>query len=179
MRNNFFAVFFLLLAFFQLMTFTVNAQNPITLDSSKVIYQLPYPGLLPDHPLYFFKHWRDNMMIAGTRDNLKKAQLYHLLSDKDMSMALDLQNKGKEQLAIKTVMQGEEKFLKIIPLLKTSQKQGVRPAGDFMTKLQNSNLKHREVIEDLLKKTSQSNADALTNILETNAEIRQKLEKIK
>ena len=39
----------------------------------KVLYNLPYPGLTPDNPLYFIKAVRDRIIDISTRDTLKKA----------------------------------------------------------------------------------------------------------
>lgn len=179
MQNYMLALFFSLFLLLHTLPFTIHAQNSILLNDQKVIYDLPYPGLLPDHPLYFLKNMRDKIVIAGTRDSIKKAEHYHLLSDKYMSMTKQLSDKGKEQLAIKTAEQGEAYFEKIIPLMITSKEQGVGPSDDFKRKLTNSNIKHAEVLENLLKETPQGNVEMVTKVLRMNAEIYKDLEKVK
>jgi hypothetical protein len=53
---------------------TVTGQENTTIQNQKIDYDLPYPGLLPDHPLYFIKAGRDKITELITRDNIKKAK---------------------------------------------------------------------------------------------------------
>lgn len=147
----------------------------LTLTQEKIIYDLPYPGILPDHPLYFLKVIRDRALELGTRDPMKKAELYFLLSDKRVSMAIELAEKRKDTLAVSTLSKGEKYFLKIPDLIVTSQKQGVGPATGFIDKLKQSNMKHREVAETLLKELPDGQAAAMNEIINMNSEIRRKL----
>ena len=66
------------------------SETLVKAPQEKVIYNLPYPGLLPDSPLYITKIARDRITDFLTRDNLKKAELYLLYSDKRASMSLVL-----------------------------------------------------------------------------------------
>ena len=49
-----------------------------------VDYQLPYPGMLPDNPLYFLKVFRDNLTSFFINKPLDKAHFDLLQSDKDV-----------------------------------------------------------------------------------------------
>src|SRR3990167_744470 len=77
----------------------VNYSQQITLTKEKIQYDLPYPGILPDHPLYVFKTTRDKILEFFTRGNIKKAELYLLFSDKRAKMSQELAKKGKSKLA--------------------------------------------------------------------------------
>src|SRR5580692_5886046 len=70
---------------------------------SQVDYQLPYPGLLPDNPLYFLKMIRDNLTAFFIGKPLDKAQFDLLQSDKDVQSGylLVTQEAGKGDLALK------------------------------------------------------------------------------
>lgn len=92
------------------------------MTSEKVVYELPYPGILPDNPLYFVKIVRDRIIEFLTRDNIKKAQLYLLFSDKRAASALVLVQNGKNSLAITTLSKGE-KYFDQIPLFDQLKKQ--------------------------------------------------------
>ena len=100
------AILFLTLPIFYL----TNYSQTISLDEKETVYELPYPGILPDHPLYFFKVVRDKIWAFSTRDNLKKVDIYILFSDKRAKMAQALSNKGKTDLAISTMSKGEKYF---------------------------------------------------------------------
>lgn len=141
----------------------------------KVLYNLPYPGLTPDSPLYFIKAARDRIIDISTRDTIKKAELYLLLSDKRASMALALAQKGKNKLAVSTFLKGEKYFLQIPGLLKNSKDQGVSPSSEFITKLKLSNAKHQEVGEILLKELTNGETESINNALKLTSQIKKEL----
>lgn len=157
-------IIFLTIPFFYL----ANYSQTITNETEKAVYELPYPGILPDHPLYFFKVARDRIWAFSTRDNLKKAELYILFSDKRVKMAQKLTDKGKMDLAITTMSKGEKYFLKIPKLLKASKTQGVPPSQELLDRVKASNIKHKELIQDLLKTAPEGEQNRITEILKIN-----------
>jgi hypothetical protein len=150
----------------------------IKTPQEKVIYNLPYPGLLPDSPLYITKVLRDRITDFLTRDNLKKAELYLLYSDKRVSMSLVLASKGKSQLAIDTFIKGEKYFLKIPGLLILAKKQGAQAPSSFVQTLKLSNAKHKELIEELIKTLPQGLNESLTQLSDLNQQIRREIESL-
>ncbi len=142
----------------------------------KVLYNLPYPGILPDHPLYIVKAIRDRFLEFGTRDNLKKAELYLLNSDKRFAMAIALSKKGKEKQAIDVASKGEKYFLKISKLLVNAKKQGTGSSSEFVDMLKLSNAKHKEILETFLKELPQGLTDSINIILRLNTEARKSIE---
>jgi len=154
---------------------TKNNFPEIKIEAKKIDYVLPYPGILPDHPLYFLKAVRDKSLDFFTRDYIKKAQLYLLFSDKRANMAIELAKKGRWGLMISTVSKGEKYTLKIIQLLKTSKKQGASAESDFILRVKLSNDKHREIIETLLKDIPQGERKKLEEVLNLNKQIKEKL----
>lgn len=156
----------------------ITQSQSIDIANAHVLYELPYPGLLPGHPLYPLKELRDKILIFTTRDKQKKAQLYLHLSDKNMSTALKLADEGKEQAAIDQLMLGEERFLEIPELLINIKKQGGSFPPDFVQELHLSNDKHKEVITDVMKKNTQTEIETLDTLLQKNNAIRVELEKL-
>ncbi len=174
-------VFLLFLLFILLVPVTVYLlEYPIKVEAAqeKVIYNLPYPGILPDHPLYFLKAARDQLLDFVTRDNFKKAELYLLFSDKQIAMAQFLAKKGKNSLAISSLSKGEKYFLKITQVLTESKKQGSSPPSGFVEKLKLANSKHKEVAESLLKEIPQGAGHPIVEIIKLNEEIKSQLEKL-
>ncbi len=169
---------FCVIFFFSLMMPASQNVYALTLTQEQIIYNLPYPGILPDHPLYFVKIIRDRALELGTRDPMKKAELYFLLSDKRVAMAIALADKGKDTIAVSTFSKGEKYFLKIPELIITSKKQGVGPPIGFVDKLKQSNTKHREVAETLLKKLPAGQIEAMNEIIMMNDQVRKELEKL-
>lgn len=156
---------------------TVLYSQTISFSDRKVIYDLPYPGILPDHPLYPVKMVRDRLLDLVTRENIKKAELYFLFSDKRAAMAISLANSGKSKLAISTLTKGEKYFLKIPALLSNAKKQGSSAPESLIYKLKLSNDKHREIIDEITKKIPQGQEKDIEYLLEINGQIRNSLNK--
>jgi hypothetical protein len=181
MKN--FGRYFLLISFVILIPFATYfvlgaSDTLVKTPQAKVIYNLPYPGLLPDSPLYLTKVIRDRITDFLTRDNLKKAELYLLYSDKRAAMSLILANKGKNQLAIDTFIKGEKYFLKISDLLKSAKKQGAQAPSSFIETLKLSNTKHKELIEELIKTLPQGLNQSLTQLSDLNQRVKSEIESL-
>jgi len=174
---GFFSLLFLtlILSGFYLVDF---CQKTTVFGQEKVFYTLPYPGILPDHPLYIVKAVRDKLMDILTRNYLKKANLYLLFSDKRVNMAIMLSKKGKNKLAVTTFAKGEKYFLKIPDLLLTSKKQGVGSSTELIEIIKTSNAKHLEIANDLLKTTPASQLKTMEGVIQINQEIKEKLKKL-
>ena len=170
----FYLFFFLLIP----PTFYFLQSQQINLNQDKIEYNLPYPGILPDHPLFFFKKVRDKILELTTRDSLKKAELYLLFSDKRIAMAMVLLKNGKDKYALTAFRQGEDYFLKIPKLLDVSKKQGASASSDFIQRLKLSNAKHKEVGETLLKDLPQGQNEIINEALIINEEIKKTIEKL-
>lgn len=152
----------LIIPFFYIYNYS---QQITTTSDKKVVYQLPYPGILPDNPLYFLKVTRDRIQAFLIRDNLKKAQLYLLYSDKRLAMAEALEKKGKVSLALSTLSKGEKYFLKIPQLLKQAKEQGTSPSAELVDRIKTSNQKHKEVIGEIFQDVPQGSQEGLNEIM--------------
>jgi len=65
---------------------------------SPVAYSLPYPGILPDHPLYFLKTVRDFILSKLISSPVKKVEFDLLQADKKLNMSIFLKMKAKNDL---------------------------------------------------------------------------------
>lgn len=115
-------------------------------------YQLPYPGMLPDNPLYPLKTFRDKIVGFLISDPLKKAEFNVLQADKRLQAGVYLIDKSKKyKLAIETISKGvnylEEAFLKT----SDAYKQGMDAAA-MQDRLEKALAKHESVISALSKK---------------------------
>lgn len=179
MKN--FGRYLLLISFIVLVPFVTYfvlgaSETLVKTPQEKVIYNLPYPGLLPDSPLYLTKIIRDRINDFLTRDNLKKAELYLLNSDKRASMSMALALKGKNKLAIDTFIKGEKYFIKIPNLLRAAKKQGTQAPSSFIETLKLSNAKHKEMIEELIKILPQGLNEPLTQLSDLNQQIKTEID---
>lgn len=105
-----------------------------------VDYYLPYPGILPDHPLYWLKMVRDRAGLLVVTSKMAKAEKLLLYADKRLGAAWALIDGNKVPLGVSTLTKGE-KYLE--------QAVSVGGGASFRAKLVKAVLKHEEVISRL------------------------------
>lgn len=116
-----------------------------------VKYDLPYPGILPDNPLYFLKMIRDRIVGFLISDPLKKAEFDLLQADKRLNAGIYLLDKNKDKnarLAQSTISKGEDYFEKAIEKVDQAKKQGL-DTKDILRRLSEASKKHQEVLQSL------------------------------
>ncbi len=151
----------LVLAFFFICTTTqVFAQEKISTDAALLSptptpfdYQLPYPGLLPDNPLYFLKIFRDRIIDFLVSNPLKKAELNLLQADKRLSAGQALFAKGEKDLAESTISKGENYFESGIGKLQEAKKQGM-DVSDLTRKFSSSIIIHKQIVRSLIQEST-------------------------
>jgi len=74
-------------------------------------YALPYPGVLPDSPVWIAKDWRDRIVSWFIFDKEKKAKYYLFLADKRLAAGKMLSDFGQTDLGRKT-FESADWFLK-------------------------------------------------------------------
>ena len=127
-----------------------------TPSSSKTIdYTLPYPGLLPDSPLYILKVLRDRIVSILISGPVKKANFDLLQADKRLNEGVFLFNKGEKKYSLgeSTISKGENYFEKGIAEVERAKKQGIVTTGTSQ-RFHLASLKHRETIKSLINKSS-------------------------
>lgn len=119
-------------------------------------YQLPYAGILPDNPLYVLKTLRDKLVSFLISNPLKKAEFDLLQADKRLSIGIVLAGEGKYELSETTISKGENYFGDAIKNIKVSKTQGVVIDPSLLRNMELSGKKHKEILGDLVLKTSGS-----------------------
>ncbi len=128
--------------------------------SPAVDYELPYPGLLPDNPLYVLKVTRDRIISFLISDPLKKAEFDLLQADKRLNAGIYLlnsvsQNEKRINLAISTISKAENYFGEALENIKIAGMQGI-DITEMGNKLMNSSKKHQEILSSLEKKADKA-----------------------
>ena len=118
--------------------------------NKSVEYELPYPGILPDNPLYFLKVARDRIVGLLISDPLKKAEFDLLQADKRLNTGVYLfkKDKNKQALAFSTISKGENYFEEAIAKVKEAKQQKME-TNDVLRRLWDSSRKHEEVLKSL------------------------------
>ena len=101
---------------------TVAVTSPTPVD-----YQLPYPGMLPNNPLYLLKVFRDNLTAFFLSKPIDKANFDLMQSDKNVqaSYLLITQQQGKTLLAFQTFSQAQDDFEQAIDQTRVQKKTGL------------------------------------------------------
>lgn len=150
--------FLVILAVFTMLSVTamVSAQKDAeeateAAKSSGVEYYLPYPGILPGHPLYPIKMLRDRILSFFITDPVKKAEFYLLMADKRLNAGQFLVRYGKQQLGEQTMSKGEKYFIQAVDMTKTAGEKGkdIKPLVERMEK---AALKHEEILTEIIEK---------------------------
>lgn len=115
--------------------------------SSEVNYDLAYPGILPDNPLYFLKAFRDRVVSLLITDTMKKVEFMVLTSDKRMFAGLMLLEKEKYDLGIETLSKSNNYMHEALVAFTTFRKTHKDQASSLKGKLYNSVRKHKELAE--------------------------------
>ena len=149
---------------------------PVT---QKVEYTLPYPGILPDHPLYFLKRLRDTILEKLISDPIRKAEFYILQGDKRLQMGLMLIEGGKANLGESTISKGEKYLEQAITKLSSYKESGGVVAPYVVEKLEKSITKHQEVITDLITKANDTEKAGLQGSMELLRQISTSIQSLK
>lgn len=158
-------------ALFLLLKTDITAQDATpSATPTPVQYNLPYPGLLPDHPLWFVKAVRDKIISLLISDPLKRSEFDLKQADKRLSAGVALIKKGKTEEGVSTISKAENYFEEAVrsaSLAKTSGKDVM----SWLATLVNASNKHQEVILEVEQTVSPDVRDSLSKE-------RQRLEKL-
>lgn len=131
---------------------TPSASSVVSPTPSAVNYTMPYPGVLPDSPLWFLKAARDRVLLWLTFDSLAKSERLLLYADKRIEAAKVLVEGGKPTLGVTTAIKGEKYLYEAASELVTAKKNG-QNIEILGAKIKTSIAAHREIIESLQKRS--------------------------
>jgi hypothetical protein len=154
------------------------AQEAATPAATREIeYFLPYPGILPDSPIYFLKVLRDRVMTWFIRDQRQKAFYLLHLADKRLAAGQTLINYQKKTLGVETIVKGEEYFGQAVDQAFAARAKG-QDTSELFAKLTVSAAKHTEVIEGLLTKVTGEDLQRLSKARLENEKLRNRVREI-
>lgn len=148
------------------------------LELNGVEYDLPWPGILPDHPFYKAKMLRDQIWGFLIRDPLRKAQWSLLMADKRIWAAQMLLEKDKESLAAATAIKAEKYLEKAVIKVFEAKERG-KADQSFLDKLSKSCLKHEEVLTAMINQVSKESRSVLTEALKYPQDTSEKINQLK
>jgi len=127
-------------------------------------YYLAYPGILPDHPLYWVKMIRDRIVLTLTAEPVARWQLLLLYADKRIGAAQVLVKGNKVSLGAVTATKAEKYMDQALGQLEKLKSQGKMTAmiADQAIK---ACAKHQEITSQLVNISNQEK-DLLSQALE-------------
>lgn len=134
--------------------------------SAVVEYTFPYPGLLPDSPLYIVKTIRDRVVSIFIKDTLKKASFDLLQADKRIQSSVLLTKKSpvNESLVVSTFSKGDNYFEEALHNLAKAKREK-REVTLLQGQMQTAAKKYKEVLKDIGPKVN-SKKEAYKILLE-------------
>ncbi len=126
-----------------------ESQTVTATATPKISYNLPYPGMLPDSPLYKLKVLRDKVILFLISDPKKKIDFYLLQADKGILASAMLVEKGNIQLAQKTALKAEHNMTLIPEQIRLFQ---AKPQNEMFEKLIRASKKHQEILAMISEK---------------------------
>ena len=130
----------------------------------KVDYFLVYPGILPDHFLYPIKMIRDRIWLSLTTDPLKKAEVLLLFADKRLGAAKALIEGNKQEKGMSTLTKAEKYLEQAINQEKIAAEKS-KDTVAFKEKLVKAQLKHREILLELMGKVDNSGKAVIEGLI--------------
>jgi hypothetical protein len=138
----------MLLGYFLLIGVPIFADDiQPTSQTVAIDYSFPYPGLLPDNPLYFLKATRDRVVSFFIKDSMKKASFELLQADKRVEAAVLLSKKGSSQtpLVVATFSKGDNYFEEATQSV-IKAKSEKKDVASLVGKMQTAAKKYKEVL---------------------------------
>lgn len=142
-------------------------------------YILPYPGILPDHPLYFLKRFRDFILDTLIVDPVRKSEFYILQADKRLTMGVALSDKANAVLSEQVVSRGEKYMQQAVSGLSIVKTGGKDIPGYVIDKLEQALGKHHDVITELISKAKDTQKSGLAESLQLVQKLQSELQKLK
>ena len=134
---------------------------------------LPSPGLTPDSPFYFLKVWKEQIQLFFTFGAENKTKQYLHLSDIRLAEYQKMIEKGKTEIAQKTLDKYEKQLNRAIEITEELKNKG-KDVKDISQRLEDTVGKHISVLEQNLQKVPESGKKGIENAIEKSSKVLEK-----
>lgn len=139
-----------------------------------VQYDLAFPGILPAHPFYKVKVFRDKLRLVITSDPKKRIDLLLHFADKGILASAMLVDKNQWKKAVETAFKAEHNMTLLTPELYKLE-EPIDQA--LLKKLQTASLKHQEVLLKLRERVPPDDKAAFSQIIDFSKRNQSEIEK--
>lgn len=113
-------------------------------------YTLPWPGMLPDHPLYVLKVARNKLIQKMIYSPVKRIEFDLLMADKTLYASRMLMDKGEQKLAAATALKGENYMSILVSDYRTAIEKKIAVPHALDQKIDEAHAAHQELIAYLI-----------------------------
>ncbi|MBU1327153.1 hypothetical protein KKB64_04785 [Patescibacteria group bacterium] len=142
-------------------------------------YFLPYPGILPDHPLYKIKLVRDWILERIIVDPIRKTEFYILQGDKRLNMGIALVEKGNSALAGEVISQSGNFMEQAMHTLTSIKTAGREVPLYVLEHMESALVKHNDVLETMRVNQSGSAESVIIDAQKHIQALRQDIAKVR
>ena len=148
----------------------VGNEEMVMMEDQKVAveavdYYLPYPGILPDHPMYWLKMIRDRVQLWLVGGPEAKTEKLLVSADKRLGAGFQLVEGNKVSLGVTTLTKAE-KYLEQATQLGMS----LEGAEDLKLRLGKASRKHVEVLKLIKEKAGDEHQTVMEQMIKMNEE---------
>lgn len=118
--------------------------------TSQAGYMLPWPGMLPDHPLYVLKVARNKLIQKMIYSPVKRIEFDLLMADKTLYASRMLMDKGEQKLAAATALKGENYMSILVSDYRTVIEKKILVPQALDQKITEAHAAHQELIAYLI-----------------------------
>ena len=154
-------------------TLSAEATQSASLTAVKSDYYLPYPGILPDHPLYWLKMLRDKIKLGLTSDPQNRFKRLLLYADKRIGAAEVLVKGRKFDLGSSTAIKSEKYLEQAVQQLGQLEEKG-KATAIMKEQVKNSTAKHNQILEKIKQETDMDKG-TINQTLDLNSKIKKEI----
>ncbi len=132
--------------------------------------ELPDPGMTPDSPFYFLEIIAEEIGTFFTFGDLKKAERHAALAEERLAEAQAMVEKGKSELAEKTLARYEKQLNKSIARAEKAMAKGksTEKVIEVVAKVGQATSKHLEVLAEIYEKVPEQVKPAIENAMKVS-----------
>lgn len=153
-----FILLFLLLA---ILVPNVKAAEMSATESAIFKYNLAYPGILPDSPIYKLKILRDKITEILISDPKSRAEFFLLQADKGILTTSILVDKKEIKLAKQTALRAENNYTSLTFELKKIH----NIPTELSSRIKTAALKHQLVLNSIIEKVDEKDKADFIQVL--------------
>lgn len=155
----------------------VVSPTPTVTPTPKIEYFLPYPGILPDSPLYRLKMIRDRIGLIMTVDLLKRTEMQLLYADKRIGAGKVLIEGNQVPLGLSTLTKGIKYLENAINEVQKAKQKGLEVNG-LVVRIRTASLKYEEILIGISEKVNPEGKAVVNSMLNSIRDLQEKAKKI-